>query len=299
MIYHIFLWSTVIFWGLSFVATSVIIEQIPPIMTAMIRFFIAWIVLIFLTKGHKPYGSLKNRLLCGFWGISLYFIFENLALNFTSPTNVALIISTIPMFNLVYLKLFSSAKISRKNIIGSMIAFLGVSIVIIGDQLRFEVSPLGDILTICAVIAWIMYTHYLIEIEKKNSESSQKNNFLRTLSVTKSITFWGLILLIPPSVFEFVYAENNFLAQLKDVKIIISLLYLGVLCSSVAYYFWNESLKHLGARKTTNSLFTIPVITALAQAFVLKDIPHITTIIGGTLIITGLFYSENKKMKRS
>lgn len=298
MKYYIFLWSTILFWGLSFVATSIIIETLPPIFTAMVRFFIAWICLIILTKGHKPYGGLKSRILCGLWGITLYFVFENIALKYTTPTNVSLLISTIPMFNLLYLKLFSSIKIQRKNIIGSVIAFSGVATVIIGDQFRLEVNLIGDLLTICAVVAWIMYTHYLIEIEKKNTENGQNNDFFRTLSVTKSITFWGFLLLIPASIIELVFVKTNLLVNFQNGKVLINLLYLGIMCSSVAYYFWNESIKHLGPRKTTNSLFTIPIVTALAQSFILNDIPHLTTIFGGTLVIIGLFYSENSTRKK-
>ncbi|MFW6248143.1 MAG: DMT family transporter [Bacteroidota bacterium] len=299
MKYHFFLWSTVIFWGLSFVATSVIIQTFPPILTAMIRFFIAWIVLIILTKNHQPYGRLKYRILCGLWGITFYFIFENLALKYTTPTNVSLIISTIPMFNLLYLKIFSSLQINKKNIIGSVIAFFGVAVVIIGDQFRLEVNPIGDLLTIFAVIAWIMYTHYLIETEKLNHQQNQTKDFYRTLSVTKSITFWGFVFLIPASIIEFFFFDTIVFNPLNNGPLMISLLYLGVFCSSIAYYFWNEAIKHLGPRKTTNSLFTIPIITALAQGILLKDIPHLTTIIGGILVITGLFYSENASTKIS
>ncbi len=298
MKYYLYLWSTILFWGLSFVATSIIIETLPPIFTAMIRFFIAWICLLILTKGHKPYGGLKDRILCGLWGITLYFVFENIALKYTTPTNVSLLISTIPMFNLLYLKLFSSIKIQKKNIIGSTIAFIGVATVIIGDQFRLEVNLIGDLLTVCAVIAWIMYTHYLIEIEKKNTEISQKSNFFRTLSVTKSITFWGFVLLIPASMIELIFVKTNLVVNIQNGKVVFSLLYLGILCSSIAYYFWNESIKHLGPRKTTNSLFTIPIVTALAQSFILNDIPNITTIIGGTIVIIGLFYSENSHYKK-
>ena len=201
------------------------------------------------------------------------------------------------MFNLLYLRFFSKLKVHRKNIIGSIIAFLGVSTVIIGDQFRLEINPLGDLLTVFAVIAWIMYTHYLIEIEKKNTGNHRRNGFFRTLSVTKSITFWGFILLIPASVIELFFVKVNLFLPLTDTTVLVSLLYLGIFCSSIAYYFWNESIKHLGPRKTTNSLFTIPIVTALAQAFILNDIPHITTIIGGTFVIIGLFYSENSTKK--
>src|SRR6056297_1666168 len=143
MKYYVYLWSTILFWGLSFIATSVIIETLSPIITATIRFFIAWICLMLITRGHKSYGSLKSRILCGLWGITLYFVFENIALKYTSPTNVSLIISTIPMFNLLYLRIFSSLKIQKKYLIGSTVAFLGVAIVIIGDQFRLEFNLTG------------------------------------------------------------------------------------------------------------------------------------------------------------
>jgi drug/metabolite transporter (DMT)-like permease len=73
------------------------------------------------------------------------------------------------------------------------------------------------------------------------------------------------------------------------------MLYLGLICSSIAYYFWNESIRKLGSRKTTNAIYIMPLITAFSQAILLKDIPHMATIIGGVFVIVGLFYTEKKK----
>lgn len=187
----------------------------------------------------------------------------------------------------------------KRNLIGSIVSFSGVAIVIIGDQFRFEVNLIGDLLTVGAVIAWIMYTHYLMELEKTNSRISKKKDSLRTLAVTKSLTFWGFILLIPASIIESFFTDISVTANAFDTQIVFSFLYLGIICSSFAYYFWNESIKNVGPRYTTNTLFTIPILTAIAQSIILKDIPPFTTIIGGILILAGLFYSENKKRKKA
>jgi drug/metabolite transporter (DMT)-like permease len=41
----------------------------------------------------------------------------------------------------------------------------------------------------------------------------------------------------------------------------------------------------------------MPLITAVSQAILLGDIPHIATILGGVFVIAGLFYTETGKQK--
>jgi len=295
MRYHIYLWSAAFFWGVSFIATTVIVEVLPPVNTALIRFLLAWLVLAILTKGKKPQGKLKDRFFGGLWGITLYFIFENYALKYTSPTNVSLIISTIPLFNLIFLRVFSKVRIDKRHLTGSLIAFTGVAVVIIGDQFRLEVNPIGDLLTFGAVIAWLMYTHHVVQIEKQKALEKKIYGPADTLTLTRSITFWGFLMLIPSSLIEYVSHPFDYLILFTDWRIILSMLYLGLICSSLAYYFWNESIRKLGSRKTTNAIYIMPLITAVSQAIVLKDIPHTITIIGGVFVVAGLFYSESKK----
>jgi drug/metabolite transporter (DMT)-like permease len=295
MKYYIYLWSTAFFWGVSFIATSVIVEVLPPINTAMIRFLFAWLILAAIARGKKPLGSLKDRFLGGLWGITLYFAFENYALKYTTPTNVSLIISTIPLFNLLFLRVFSKVKTDKRHLTGSLIAFVGVAIVIIGDQFRLEVNPIGDLLTFGAVISWIMYTHHIVQIEKQKTLQKKEHGSSDTLAITRSITFWGFLLLVPSSIGEYISQPFNYFEILSDWKILLSMLYLGLICSSIAYYFWNESIRKLGSRKTTNAIYIMPLITAFSQAILLKDIPHMATIIGGVFVIVGLFYTEKKK----
>jgi drug/metabolite transporter (DMT)-like permease len=295
--YHLYLWSTAFFWGVSFIATSVIVDILPPVNTAMIRFLLAWLVLAFLTKGKKPLGKFKDRFFGGLWGITLYFIFENYALKYTTPTNVSLIISTIPLFNLVFLRVFSKTKIDKRHLIGSLITFSGVAIVIIGNQFRLEVNPLGDLLTFGAVVAWILYTHYIVQIEKQKVLVKKNHGPADTLTITRSITFWGFLFLVPSSIAEYVANPFDYFQILSDWQIVFSMLYLGLVCSSLAYYFWNESIRNLGSRKTTNAIYIMPLITAVSQAILLGDIPHIATILGGVFVIAGLFYTETGKQK--
>ena len=54
---HILLWITVILWGISFVATKIVVEYIPPVSAALIRFFIASIFLIIFVKKRIKYSK--------------------------------------------------------------------------------------------------------------------------------------------------------------------------------------------------------------------------------------------------
>jgi len=115
------------------------------------------------------------------------------------------------------------------------------------------------------------------------------------LAVTRDMTLWGFLVLIPFSIFENFNSKIVFFEGFLDWKAVSGLLFLGVLCSSLGYFFWNKALQKLGARYTTNGIYFMPFVTALFEAIFLKNFPGVLTITGGALIIFGLFISEKKK----
>jgi len=85
----IFLSITVVLWGISFVATSVVVRYIPPIIAGFIRFSIASIFLMIFVRKNVKYSKKEvfYLIMTGFFGITAYFIFENTALMYTTPSN--------------------------------------------------------------------------------------------------------------------------------------------------------------------------------------------------------------------
>jgi len=290
MIYRLFLWVTICFWGVSFVATKVVVMVFPPFFAAVLRFFIAWVFLRLFTKT-RAYGKRKDLVFAGLWGVTLYFVFENLGMVFTLPTNAVLIISLVPLLNLLYLSICQKQRLTVPQVIGAIIAFAGVCVVFLNGNINLKLNPIGDLLIFASAISWVFYTHYILRIEReKPSEDSDP------LAVTRSLTGWGLLFLIPFSGFEYLFGRARWSLDALGWPFFAGLLFLSICCSSIGYYLWNMAIRHLGPRYTTNALYVMPIITGIAEAVILRSIPNRYTLIGAFFVLLGLYISEQRRI---
>lgn len=285
--YRVMVWSVVLVWGVSFVATRVVVQSLPPLTTALLRFLIATGVLILLSR-KRPILFSWHIFFAGFWGITLYFAFENAALVYTFPTSASLIVSSAPILYTLFSHLVQRRHTTLLEYLASIIAFFGVAIVILNGQLVLKINPVGDLLLLGAALSWVFYTYHVEKI--LNAES---------LPVVCGITLWGVILLIPFSALEF-FNHRFTVENTVGIKEILALLYLGVVCSGIAYVFWNSGIKNVGARYTTNTIYFIPIVTAMADSLLLGNIPNGYTISGAILVILGLWlFNRIERGKRS
>ncbi len=282
MLHRLLIWSVVLFWGISFVATRVVVLSVPPITAAFIRFLIASAALIFFTR-RFPRLLNWHSFFAGFWGVTMYFFFENSGLVYTYPTNAALIISSAPILYTLFSHIFQKRKTTAVEYIASCFSFFGVAVVILNGKFVLKVNPIGDFMLLGAAFAWVFYTYH---VEKMPDPDS--------MSGVTSITLWGLLTLIP-----FVILEKKSQFHLT-LPVIVSLLYLGIICSGVAYVFWNIGIRRVGSRYTTNTIYLIPVVTSIVESVLLKNVPNLYTIVGGMLVLLGLWlFNRQERGKES
>lgn len=281
MLYRLLIWSVVFFWGISFVATRIVVLSIPPITAAFVRFLIASVALILVTK-KMPKLLNWHSFFAGFWGVTMYFIFENSGLVYTYPTNASLIVSSAPILYTLFSHLIQKRKTTIIEYLASLVAFFGVAIVIMNGRFVLKVNLIGDLMLLGAAFAWVFYTYH---VEKMTDPDS--------LTGVTSITLWGVLTLFPFVIFE-KKPQISF-----TMPVIVSLLYLGIVCSGIAYVFWNIGIRRVGARYTTNTIYFIPVITSIAEAILLKNLPNFYTILGGGLVILGLWLFNRQERRRN
>ena len=150
---------TVIAWGSSFIATKVLMVDggFTPVEVYAYRFALAYILLLAETFKKLWANSWKeelNFLVCGVCAGSLYFITENYALKFTTTSNVSLLASISPIFTTILMAIVFKTKIKAGEIIGSIIAFIGVIFIIFSTGEGFEIKPKGDLLALSAALSW-------------------------------------------------------------------------------------------------------------------------------------------------
>ncbi len=120
------------------------------------------------------------------------------SLTYTSAANGTLIYTTSPLFIILFQWMFSGRKISGRELAGMVVAFAGViSIVLRGDPaaLRNLSFNIGDLGILVAAISFAIYSILL-----KNSALQQ----LSPLALFGMIALAGALVLLPPSILEFI-----------------------------------------------------------------------------------------------
>lgn len=282
--YHSIAIITVIIWGTTFVSTKVLIGYgLSPAEILLYRFFLAYIGIWLVCPRQLFAKNKKDELLfvaSGLCGGSLYFIFENTALQITLASNVSLIICTSPIFTafLSYL-IYRKEKLKSHLIFGSFTALLGVALVVFNGSFILQINPLGDVLTILAALSWAFYGIILRNLHGKYS----------TLFITRKVFFYGIITMLPFLALNPSSLNPHLLIQ---PVIIANLLFLGLVASLLCFIAWNSAVKELGVVQTSNYIYFVPLVTLLTSAIVIDE--HITAIalVGSVFILFGVYVAE-------
>lgn len=294
LIGHIGALITVICWGCSFIASKVLMEgaDMTPVEVYVYRFTLAYLIMLVFTFKDFRSNSWKDEMqmaLCGICSGTLYFLMENYALMYTSTGNVSLLSSISPIFIAILLSIIYKTRMKRGEIIGSIVAFLGVALVIMSESiskgLGMEIHPIGDILAISCAVSWAVYSIALKRLVP----------LYNTLFLTRKLFFYGLITSIP---LLFLQKEPLHLKVIFDFSqpiFFLNLLFLAVMCSSMAYLLWNESMKTIGPLATNNYLYIQPPVTMVAGCILLGETIYPFAYVGCALVILGLIVADKMK----
>ena len=282
---------TVTAWGVSFVSTKVLLENgLGPAEIYIYRFVLAYLMLLIACHKRLWSNSLRDEFLfmtCGLCAGSIYFIAENMALNYTYVTNVSLLVTTSPLITtLLMWMIYKNEKPGKGTLLGSIIAFAGVACVIFNSSFDVQVNPLGDIPSILAAVSWSVYSLVLKKL----------NALYSVMFISRKTFFYGVLTALP---FMFFQPELCSPSVLLRTEVWSNLLFLGAFASMIAYILWAQSVKYLGAIKASNYMYISPIITLIASVALLGEN---ISFIGGTgcaLILGGMWLSEYLERKNA
>ena len=279
---HLFASISVIVWGVTFVSTKVLIGQgLTPLQIFVYRFALAYVCMLPLMRRLWA-NSLKDEIclaLGGLSGGSLYFLTENTALGITFASNVSLLICTAPIFTIILDHIIWKTPLRKSLLGGSLIALVGVAVVIINGNLEFKISPLGDFLTIVAAILWAIYSIIVRKLSRTYD----------TFFISRKVFFYGVVSVLPLFIASTSPAELSLLGR---SAVWSNIMFLGIMASMLCYMMWNVSVKALGADKASNYIYVNPLVTIIASAIFLGEPLTVFTFIGAATIIGGVFIAE-------
>lgn len=285
-IYHLIAIFTVAIWGLTFISTKVLITAgLSPKEIFLLRFLIAYVGIWFISPRKLFANGWKDELwllLGGITGGSLYFLTENMALGITLATNVAFIVCTAPLLTTIFsLMIYKHVKATRALMGGSILALVGVAMVVYNGSFILKISPLGDFLTLIAALSWAFYSLIMKKMTARYN----------TIFITRKIFFYGILTILPAFLFQPWQADLSLLVQ---PSILLNLLFLGVLASLVCFAIWNVVLKNLGTVRASNYIYLNPLFTLVGSAFLLNEHLTVVALIGAACIMGGVYIAGKK-----
>ena len=285
--YHAIAFIVVVIWGTTFISTKILLlNGLSPESIFLYRFILAYIGIWFLGKSRLFAKNWKDEfifILIGITGGSAYFLAENFALNITQATNVSIIVCAAPLLTAtlshIYLK---NEKLNRRLIQSSILALLGVALVVFNGKFILQLNPLGDLLSFLAALSWAFYTILLKRV----------SNRYPMAFITRKVFFYGLLTILPAFI---IHPLTTGATLLLRPVVYLNLLFLGIAASLLCYFFWNIAIKHLGAIQTTNYVYIVPIITLIASSLFLDETITVFAITGMLMILAGVVWVERGK----
>lgn len=300
MVGIVFAALTVFIWGITFVSTKYLLRSFSALEILLARFVFAYIGVWLLRPRALHLQSHKDEWLfvcAGLAGVTVYQFMENVAISFTSASNVSIIVSICPIFTAIIAQIFLRERhLTVWFVVGFFIAIVGITCVSFNGVVVLHVSPKGDLLALGAAVSWGFYSLFVSKINQLELDSIQ---------ATRRIFFWAIVCMIPLAV----YGAHNGNAEASTAITLdaatnaarwknplnwLNLLFLGWGASAFCFAAWNIACDRLGTVRATLGIYLIPVVTIVFAFFALHERISVMGAVGALLTIAGLFVSERK-----
>jgi Permeases of the drug/metabolite transporter (DMT) superfamily len=299
--YHLVAFLVVAIWGSTFVFTKMLLlAGLTPAQIFTLRFLIAYVLLLGYQFILQSFNSSTFQFFCSSWkdellmvllgltGGSVYFLTENAAMLYTTATNTSLIVCSCPLFAMLLVALVyrKSEHFTKTQVFGSVMACIGMAVVVLNGHFVLHLSPLGDTLAFCACLCWAVYSLLIKPATERYS----------ALFITRKVFFYGLLTIIPYYLFvpseRWIFTTSIF--QFFNPSILFNLLFLGVVASMGCYVVWNWVISKLGTVVATNWVYFNPITTIIFAWWLLHEQITPWFLMGTVFILTGMYLCDKK-----
>ena len=281
---HLAALFTILNWGTTFIATKVLLRAFTPVEILVFRFMLGLLVLYIFYPKLLRIRDWKQELTfvaAGLTGGCLYYLLENIALQYTTAANVGIIVAAAPMFTAIFSwKAGVEKKPTKQFFVGFLVAICGICLISFHSLSEVSLDWRGDLLTLVAAAIWGAYSLLVKRIDSFGYP---------ILQTTRRTFFYGLLFMIPAATFmDFQWR----LQAILDPQYLWLFLYLGIGACAMCFVTWGIAVVRLGPVKTSVYLYISPVITMVCSVLILKESVSGPSLVGAVLTLSGLIISQ-------
>ncbi|MGF1433925.1 DMT family transporter [Bacillus thuringiensis] len=276
-------------WGGMYVVSKYALDFIPPLTLVWLRFIIAFVVLYFILKiaekkqKKKVVIRKKDWLLFAWIGFIGYFISitcQFIGTKLSDAHTGSLVTSATPAFMVIFAALILKEKLTARRLLSTIIATIGV-IIVIGWDIEIGSYFIGTIILVGAAITWALLSIY-VKIASIQFSS---------LVITTYAIFFSLFFITPFMIWELQTASIGTV----NTYVILGVLYLGIVSTAGAFFLWNKGLELLDASIGSLFFFFQPIVGSLLGWLLLNETLNSNFFIGGILIICSVLITTFEK----
>jgi drug/metabolite transporter (DMT)-like permease len=278
---------SMLFWGLSFVWSTIVFRYYSPIATIFLRLALSVSFLFIFLKSSGTLQRIRKQdlsllMLSALFNPFFYFLGENFGLKYSTPAIAAVIIATIPIFTPLAAWYSLKERLPLINIIGIFISFTGIAVMLINPDFTLSAPLKGVSLLMFAVASAVVYSIFL----KKLTEKYSPVNIIAYQNLIGVILFLPLFL---------VFDLGNVLATPLTAELVTSLLLLAIFASSLAFIFFTMTVRSIGVSRANVFSNLIPVFTAVFSYIFISEIFTYNKIAGMLIVIFGVGITQIRK----
>ncbi|MGR5928292.1 DMT family transporter [Bacillus pacificus] len=276
-------------WGGMYVVSKYVLDFIPPLTLVWLRFIIAFIVLYMILKiaekktKENSNHSQKDWLLFAWIGFIGYFISitcQFIGTKLSDAHTGSLVTSATPAFMVIFAAIILKEKLTARRLLSTIIATIGV-IIVIGWDIEIGSYFIGTIILVGAAITWALLSIY-VKIASARFSS---------LVITTYAIFFSLFFITPFMVWEF---QSNPIEHM-NLYVVLGVLYLGIVSTAGAFFLWNKGLELMDASIGSLFFFFQPIVGSLLGWLLLNETLNSNFFIGGILIVCSVFITTFEK----
>lgn len=270
-------------WGLSFVATKAVLDELSPATLVFVRFALGTLVLALVLAGRgrsivPPRAAVPMLVAMAFVGIFLHQMVQVHGLTLTTAVRTGWLIGLIPIWTALLSATLVGERLRGIQVVGLLVGLAGAILLVTKGELSADLlaapTTRGDALVLASTLTWAVYT-----IMGRDTLAR-----LGSSRVTVAVTGIGALMLLPLFVHVAGWHE---LARLTPAGV-AALLFLGVGCSGLGYLFWYAALERLEPSQVAAFLYLEPLVTFVAAMAILGEPVGWTTVVGGLLVLAGV-----------
>ncbi|PET98855.1 DMT family transporter [Bacillus cereus] len=276
-------------WGGMYVVSKYVLDFIPPLTLVWLRFIIAFVVLYGILKlaekkqKKKVNIRKKDWLLFAWMGFIGYFISitcQFIGTKLSDAHTGSLVTSATPAFMVIFAALILKEKLTARRLLSTIIATIGV-IIVIGWDIEIGSYFIGTIILVGAAITWALLSIY-VKIASIQFSS---------LVITTYAIFFSLFFITPFMIWEL---QTSSIGTV-NTYVILGVLYLGIVSTAGAFFLWNKGLELIDASIGSLFFFFQPIVGSLLGWLLLNETLNSNFFIGGILIICSVFITTFEK----